>query len=123
LPIFWELKAQQTVDELTLERIWTEGIVRQGYDMQRGLRALSVLLRRAEEGELAILEDESPRTEALRNARLRVGVWTAFSLLLIWLAVTLRTEPLAGWLTWPMVVAVGIAFCLWQLALALRRLR
>jgi ubiquinone biosynthesis protein len=122
LPIFWELKAQQTVEELTPERIWAEGFVRQGYDMQRGLRALSVLLRRAEEGELTILEDESPRTEALRNNRLRAGVWTAFSLLLIWLAVTLRNVSLAGWLTWPMVGTVGIAFCLWRLALALRRL-
>jgi ubiquinone biosynthesis protein len=122
LPIFWELKAQQTVGELTPERIWTEGIVRQGYDMQRGLRALSVLLRRAEEGELTILQDESPRTETMRNDRLRVGVWTAFSLLLIWLAVMLRTVSLASWLTWPMVGGAGAAFCLWRLALALRRL-
>jgi predicted unusual protein kinase regulating ubiquinone biosynthesis (AarF/ABC1/UbiB family) len=123
LPIFWELKAQQTVAELTPERIWTEGFVRQGYDMQRGLRALSVLLRRAEEGELAILEDESPRTERLRNTRLRAGVWVACAVMLIWLTVMLRDESLIDWLTWPMVGMVGIVFCLWQLASALRRLR
>jgi ubiquinone biosynthesis protein len=123
LPIFWELKVRQTGAELTPERIWTEGIIRQGYDMQRGLRALSVLLRRAEEGELSILEDESPRTEVLRNVRLRVGVWTALALLVTWLTVTLRDLSLAGWLTWPMAGVVGIAFCLWQLAAALRRLR
>lgn len=123
LPIFWELKARQTVADLTPERIWTEGIMRQGYDMQRGLRALSVLLRRAEEGELSFLEDESPRTERLRNARLRAGVWTAMVLLVTWLTVTLRDVPLAGWLTWPLAGALGIAFCLWQLAVALRRLR
>jgi ubiquinone biosynthesis protein len=122
LPIFWELKARQTADDLTPERIWTEGFIRQGYDMLRGLRALSVLLRRAEEGELSFLEDESPRTEKLRNARLRAGVWTALTLLFTWLTVTLRDLSLAGWLTWPMVGAVGIALCLWQLAAALRRL-
>ncbi len=122
LPIFWELKARQTASELTLERVWTEGIIRQGYDMQRGLRALSVLLRRAEEGELSILEDESPRTEKLRNARLRAGVWTALTLLAAWLTVTLRDLSLVGWLTWPMVGVVGTAFCLWRLALALRPL-
>jgi hypothetical protein len=123
LPIFWELKARQTAQDLTPERIWTEVFVRQGYDMQRGLRALAVLLRRAEEGELAIMEDESPRTEQLRNARLRAGVWTALILLVTWLTVTLRGVTLAGWLTWPMVGAVGIALCVWQLATALYRLR
>mgnify|MGYP001822620764 CR=1 FL=1 len=123
LPIFWELKARQTATELTPERIWTEGVMRQGYDMQRGLRALAVLLRRAEEGELSILEDESPQTEILRNARLRAGVWTALTLLLTWLTVTLRDVSLVGWLTWPMVSVVGVAFCVWQLAAALRRLR
>jgi ubiquinone biosynthesis protein len=122
LPIFWELKARQTASDLTPERIWTEGFIRQGYDMQRGLRALSVLLRRAEEGELSFLEDESPRTEKMRNARLRAGVWTALTLLFTWLTVTLRDLSLAGWLTWPMVGAVGIALCLWQLVAALRRL-
>jgi ubiquinone biosynthesis protein len=122
LPIFWELKARQTAAELTPERIWTEGLIRQGYDMQRGLRALSILLRRAEEGELVILEDESPRIESLRNARVRVGVWTALTLLFTWLAVTLRSVALAGELTWSVVGAVGIVFCLWRLALALRRL-
>jgi ubiquinone biosynthesis protein len=122
LPIFWELKARQTAADLTPERIWTEGFIRQGYDMQRGLRALSALLRRAEEGELSFLEDESPRTEKLRNARLRAGVWTALTLLSTWLTVTLRDLSLVGWLTWPMVGAVGIALCLWQLAVALRRL-
>ena len=123
LPIFQEIKARQTLSELTPERVWTEGVVRQGYDMQRGLRALAVLLRRAEEGELSILEDESPRTEPLRNARLRVGVWTALTLLVTWLTVTLRDLTLVGPLTWPMVGAVGIAICVWQLAAALRRLR
>lgn len=122
LPIFWELKARQTASELTPERVWTEGITRQGYDMLRGLRALSVLLRRAEEGELSVLEDESPRTERLRNARLRAGVWTALTLLVTWLTVTLRDQSLAGWLSWTMVGAVGIAFCGWRLAVALRRL-
>jgi ubiquinone biosynthesis protein len=122
LPIFWELKARQTVANLTPERIWTEGIIRQGYDMQRGLRALSVLLRRAEEGELSILEDESPRTERLRNARLRAGVWVALTLLVTWLTVTLRDVSLADGLAVLAVGSVGIAFCLWRLALALRRL-
>ena len=122
LPIFWELKAQQTASELTPERIWTEGFIRQGYDMTRGLRALSVLLRRAEEGELAILQDESPRTEKLRNTRVRVGVWTALTVLLTWLTVTLRDVTLVGWLTVAMIGALGIAFCLWQLFTALRQL-
>lgn len=123
LPIFWELKARQTASELSPERILTEGIIRQGYDMQRGLRALAVLLRRAEEGELSILEDESPRTERLRNARLRAAVWAALSLLAAWLTVTLRAESLVGWLDWWMVGTVGLVVCLWQLAGALRRLR
>jgi ubiquinone biosynthesis protein len=123
LPIFWEIKAQQTASELTLERIWTDGFIRQGYDMQRGLRALSVLLRRAEEGELSILEDESPRTEELRNARVRAGVWTAMTLLLTWLTVTLRDLSLVGWFVGWMVGIVGVVFCLFQLAAALRRLR
>jgi ubiquinone biosynthesis protein len=123
LPIFWELKARQTASELSPERILTEGIIRQGYDMQRGLRALSVLLRRAEEGELSILEDESPRTEMLRNSRLRAAVWTALTLLVAWLTVTLRAESLLGWLDWWMAGAVVLVICLWQLAGALRRLR
>jgi ubiquinone biosynthesis protein len=123
LPIFQEIKARQSLAELTPERIWTEVFVRQGYDLQRGLRALSVLLRRAEEGELSLLEDESPRTERVRNARLRAGVWTALALLAAWLAVSLRHEPLAGWLGWPLVGAVAAAFCLWRLSLVLRRLR
>ena len=123
LLIFWELKARQTASELSPERILTEGIIRQGYDMQRGLRALAVLLRRAEEGELSILEDESPRTERLRNARLRAVVWTALTLLAAWLTVTLRAESLVGWLDWWMVGTVGLVVCLWQLASALRRMR
>jgi ubiquinone biosynthesis protein len=122
LPIFWELKARQTAAELTPERIWTEGIIRQGYDMQRGLRALSVLLRRAEEGEFSILQEESPRTQNLRNARLRAAVWTALTLMLTWLTVTLREASLVGWLDWWMLGLAGILFCLWQLATALRRL-
>jgi ubiquinone biosynthesis protein len=123
LPIFQEIKARQTLSELTPERIWTEGVVRQLYDTQRSLRALSALLRRAEEGELAVLQDESPRAEAIRNARLRAGIWTAFTLMAAWLAVTLRDVPLAGPVTWPMAGTVGIILCLWQLAAALRRLR
>jgi ubiquinone biosynthesis protein len=122
LPIFWELWARQSTEDLTLERVWTDGIVRQGYDALRGLRALSVLLRRAEEGEFSILQDESPRTEQLRNARLRAAIWAAFALMAVWLTVTLRGEALAGWLTWPMVGGLGIAFCAWRLVLALRRL-
>jgi len=123
LPIFWELKARQAATEFSPERVLTEGIIRQGYDMQRGLRALSVLLRRAEEGELSILEDESPRTERLRNARLRAGVWTALTLLAAWIAVTLRAEPLVGWLDWWVVGAAALAVCVWQLARALRQIR
>ncbi|MFN2244181.1 MAG: AarF/UbiB family protein, partial [Anaerolineae bacterium] len=123
LPVFWELKARQTASELSPERILTEGIIRQGYDMQRGLRALSVLLRRAEEGELSILEDESPRTERLRNARLRAGVWTAMTLLAAWITVTLRSEPLVGWLDWWMVGAAVLVVCVGQLARALRQIR
>jgi hypothetical protein len=123
LPIFQEIKARQTVADLTPERIWTEVFVRQGYDMQRGLRALSILLRRAEEGELSLLQEESPRTEKLRNARLRVGVWTAFAFLFVWLTVSFRDVSLAGWLTWPVVGAIAIAVCLWRLAVSMRRLR
>ncbi len=123
LPIFQEIKLGQAVADLTPERAWTELVVRQAYDLQRSLRALAVLLRRAEEGDLSILQDESPRSEKLRNARLRAGVWAAFCLAFIWLAVTLRGEELIGGLTWPMVGAVGIALCLWQLAVTLRRLR
>jgi predicted unusual protein kinase regulating ubiquinone biosynthesis (AarF/ABC1/UbiB family) len=122
LPIFWEIKAQQTAAELTPERIWTEGIIRQGYDMQRGLRALSVLLRRAEEGELSILQEESPRTQKLRNTRLRAIVWLALALMFTWLAVSLRTVPLVGGLEWWMVALAGALICLWQVAVALRRL-
>jgi len=51
-----------------------------------------------------------------------VGVWTALELLVTWLTVTLRDLTLIGPLTWPMAGAVGIAICLWQLAVALRRL-
>jgi hypothetical protein len=123
LPIFWELKARQTASELSAERIITEGIIRQGYDMQRGLRALAVLLRRAEEGELSFLADESPRTERLRNVRLRTAVWTAMTLLTVWVTVTLRTESLVGWLEWWMPGMVVLAVCLWQLASSLRGMR
>ena len=70
-----------------------------------------------------ILEDESSRTEELRNARLRVGVWTALVLLSTWLAVTLCDLSLVGWLDWWMIGAVASLLCLWQLATALRRLR
>jgi ubiquinone biosynthesis protein len=122
LPIFQELKARQAFSDLTPERLWIDVFVRQAYDMQRGLRALAVLLRRAEEGELSILEDESPRSEKLRNARLRAGVWTAFTLLSVWVAVTLRDVTLAGWLKVWMVATVAAVFCLWRLALTLRRL-
>ncbi len=123
IPIFQQIKARQTLTDLTPERIWTEGFVRQFYDLQRSLRAVAAVLRRAEEGELSILEDESPRTEALRNARVRVGVWTALALLVTWLTVTLRDLAIVGPLTWPMVGVVGTAICLWQLAVVLRRLR
>jgi ubiquinone biosynthesis protein len=123
LVVFQEIKARQTIRDLTPERVWTEVFVRQAYDLQRGLRSLAVLLRRAEEGELSILEDESPRTERVRNARLRVGVWTALTLLVTWLTVTLRDVTLVGRLVeWPVGV-VAIGFCLWRLALTLRRLR
>ena len=123
LPIFWELKVSQSASELDLQRVVTEGIIRQGYDLQRSLRALAVLLRRAEEGEFSILQDESPRTERLRNARLRAVVWTALTLLAAWLTVSLRSESLVGWLDWWMIGAVMIIVCLWQLVTALRRLR
>jgi ubiquinone biosynthesis protein len=122
LPIFWELKAEQTAADLTPERFWTEAVIRQGYDMQRGLRALSILLRRAEEGELSFLEDESPHTEMVRNARVRVGVWTAATLMMLWVTVTLRNVPIWGELTWSMVGAAGVALCGWQLVQVLRRL-
>lgn len=123
LPIFWELKARQTVSELSPERLLTEGIIRQGYDTQRSLRALAALLRRAEEGELSILEDESPRTERLRNARVRAVVWAALTLLSAWLTVTLRAEVLAGGVDWWMTGGLALVVCLWQLARALRRIR
>ncbi len=123
LPIFQEIKARQTVQDLTPERIWTEVFVRQGYDLQRSLRALAVLIRRAEEGTLAILDDESPRTETVRNTRLRAGVWTALTLLAAWLAVTLRDLSLVAWLQGWMLGGVAALFCLWRLATTLRRLR
>jgi ubiquinone biosynthesis protein len=123
LPIFQEIRARQVLSDLTPERIWMDVFVRQGYDLQRGLRALSVVLRRAEEGELSILEDESPRTERVRNTRLRAGVWAAFSLLLAYLAVTLRGEVLLGPVSWTLVTALLALICLWQLFLVLRRLR
>jgi ubiquinone biosynthesis protein len=122
LPIFRQIKAQQTLEGLTPERVWTEGVVRQAYDTQRSLRAVAALLRRAEEGELSILQDESPRAERLRNTRLRAGIWTALTLLTTWLTVTLRAEMLIDPVTWPMAGGVGILFCLWRLLTALRRL-
>lgn len=122
LLIFWQLKAEQMASDLTLERLWTEGFIRQGYDMQRSLRALAAILRRAEEGELSVLEDESPRTEWVRNMRLRTGVWTALTALAVWATITLRHEVVVGWITWPMVGILGIVFCLWRLAISLRRL-
>ncbi|MGD8794384.1 MAG: hypothetical protein PVF47_17675, partial [Anaerolineae bacterium] len=123
LVVFQEIKARQTLSDLTPERVWTELFVRQGYDLQRSLRALAVLLRRAEEGELAILEDESPRVEKVRNARLRAGIWTAFALLLAWATVTLRHEILIEPFPWSVVTALLLALCLWQVTSALRRLR
>lgn len=122
LPIFWEIKARQSAADLTPERVFTEGVIRQGYDLQRSLRALAVLLRRAEEGELTVLNDESPRTERLRNVRLRVAVWTALLLLATWSTVSLRSEPLLGSLTIPILGTAGIVLCLWRLAVSLRRL-
>jgi hypothetical protein len=97
-------------------------VVRALYDVQH-LRSVTAILRRVEEGEFSLLEDESPRTERLRNTRLRVGVWTALTLLFSWLAVTLRGVMMLGWLPWPAVGAAGAAACLWRLAVALRRLK
>jgi ubiquinone biosynthesis protein len=123
IPIFQEIKARQTVVDLTPDRVWIELFVRQAYDLQRSLRALAALLRRAEEGELSIQEEESPHTEKVRNARLRAGVWTALVLLATWLTVILRDEWIGGWIPWAAVGALGLAFCLWRLAVVLRRLR
>ncbi|HNS51540.1 MAG TPA: AarF/UbiB family protein [Anaerolineae bacterium] len=123
LPIFQEIKARHELSGLTLERAWTEGVLRQGYDLQRSLRALAVLLRRAEEGELTLLSDEGPRSEQVRNARLRVAVWLALLLLAAWLAVTLRDVLLFGRVSWLALGLPGIAACLWGLLASLRRLR
>jgi hypothetical protein len=123
LPVFQQIKAQQTLDDLTPERIWTEGVVRQAYDTQRSLRAVAALLRRAEEGELAFLQDESPRTEGLRNARLRAGIWTALLLLSSWLAVVLRDVVIFEPLSWSVAGVIGALFCVWRLILTARRLR
>jgi ubiquinone biosynthesis protein len=123
LVIFQEIRARQTLASLTPQAVWTELFVRQGYDLQRSLRALAVLLRRAEEGELSFLEDESPHSEKLRNTRLRAGVWTALTLLFVWLAVMLRGEQWAGWPAWTLFGAAAALFCLWRLALSLRQLR
>ncbi len=123
LPIFWELKARQAVSELSPERLLTEGIIRQGYDTQRSLRALAALLRRAEEGELSILEDESPRMERLRNARVRAVVWAALTLLAAWLTVTLRAEVLVRGVDWWTAGGLALVVCLWQLARAMRQMR
>lgn len=122
LPVFQEIKARQALADLTLGRVWTEGVVRQAYDLQRSLRALAVLLRRAEEGELSVQADESPRTERVRNARLRVTVWTALTLLLTWLTVTLQDTVLVAGASWLILGGLGIALCAWRLAAALRRL-
>jgi ubiquinone biosynthesis protein len=123
LVVFQEIKARQTLSDLTPERVWTELFVRQGYDLQRSLRALAVLLRRAEEGELSILEEESPRIEKVRNARLRAGVWTAFALFAAWATVALRGKVLFEPVTWAMATGLLLVLCLWQVTSALRRLR
>ena len=81
-----------------------------------------MLLRRAEEGELSVQSDESPRTERVRNARLRVVVWTALTLLLTWLTVMLQDTVLVAGVSWPIVGGLGIALCVWRLAAALQRL-
>ncbi|MEJ2211146.1 MAG: AarF/UbiB family protein [Anaerolineae bacterium] len=123
LIIFQEIRARQMLADVTPQGVWTDLFLRQGYDLQRSLRALALLLRRTEEGELSILEDESPHTEVVRNTRLRAGVWTALALLGAWLAVALRGESLAGWPAWTLLGAAVALVALWQLALALRRLR
>jgi ubiquinone biosynthesis protein len=123
LVVFQEIKARQSLSDLTPEQVWTEVFVRQGYDLQRSLRALAVLLRRAEEGELAILEDESPRTEKVRNSRLWAGVWAAFTLFLAWATIALRGEIVIRPVTWSMVAGLALILSLWQVASALRRLR
>lgn len=122
LPVFQEIKTRQTLADLTPERVWTEGVVRQAYDLQRSMRALAVLLRRAEEGDLVILEDESPRTEALRNARLRAGMWTVLLFLAVWATTTLREVVLTGPLMFWMPGVAVMALCVWRLAFWLRRL-
>lgn len=123
LPIFQEIKARQELSDLTLERAWTEGVLRQGYDLQRSLRALAVLLRRAEEGELTLLTDEGPRSEQVGNARLRAAVWTALLVLAAWVTVTLRGALLFGRVSWLAVGLPAVVACAWGLALSLRRLR
>jgi ubiquinone biosynthesis protein len=123
LVVFQEIKARQALSDLTPERVWTELFVRQGYDLQRSLRALAVLLRRAEEGELAILEDESPRVEQVRNTRLRAGIWTAFALVMTWATVSLRHEIMVEPLAWSVATGPILLLCLWQVISALRRLR
>ncbi|MBN1657670.1 MAG: AarF/ABC1/UbiB kinase family protein [Anaerolineae bacterium] len=123
LPVFQEIKLRQTLGDLTPERVWTELFVRQGYDLQRSLRALSSVLRRAEEGELSILEDESPRLEKVRNTRLRAALWAMFAFFWGWMAVVLRDEMLFAPIGWPAVAVLVVALCLWRLALALRGLR
>ncbi len=123
LPIFQEIKARQVLADLTPQRVWTDGVLRQAYDTQRSLRALAVVLRRAEEGELSILEDESPRTEAVRNARLRAGIWTALLMGSGWLAATLRQEMIAGQIPAWALGALATLLCLWRLVIALHRLR
>ncbi len=121
LPIFQEMKIRQELEMLSPQRVWIDGVVRQVYDTQRSLRALSALLRRAEEGELAFLQDESARTEAVRNARLRVGVWTALLVLVAWATVTLREVTLAGPVAGWMVGLAAVAVCAWRLWVWLRR--
>jgi hypothetical protein len=101
--------------------VWTEVVVRHAYDLQRSLRALAVLLRHAEEGELIILQGESPRTEELRYARLGVGMRTVLFVLATWLSVMLRDAGLVAPLTWWMLGAVAMALCAWRLAVWLRR--
>ena len=51
-----------------------------------------------------------------------MGVWTALTLLVTWLTVSLRDLTLIGPLTWPTALAVGTAIYQRQLAIALRRL-
>jgi predicted unusual protein kinase regulating ubiquinone biosynthesis (AarF/ABC1/UbiB family) len=119
LPIYWEIKLQQTLRAWREGDWWSGPLVRHGYELVRVWRSLLTLAERAAAGELATVEVEHPRLERQRNLRLRAAVWTALAVGAGGAAVALL---IAG-LTAPAAIAGGgAAVALFQLAPVMRRL-